>query len=125
MTINLYAAWIGFLLGALAGATAGLFFDRENWLGGYADWRRRMVRLGHISFFGIGLLNLGFYLTVEAVGIQEGIRIPAILLMVGAVAMPLVCYLSAYRKGFRHLFFVPAGAVTLALALFTWRLAVL
>ena len=124
MTINLYAAWIGFLLGALAGATSGLFFDREDWLGGYADWRRRMVRLGHISFFGIGLLNLGFYLTVEAVGIQEGIRIPAILLMVGAVAMPLVCYLSAFRKGFRHLFFIPAGAVTLALALFTWRLAV-
>ena len=124
MTINLYAAWIGFLLGALAGATSGLFFDREDWLGGYADWRRRMVRLGHISFFGIGLLNLGFYLTVEAVGIQEGIRIPAILLMVGAIAMPLVCYLSAHRKGFRHLFFIPAGAVTLALALFTWRLAV-
>lgn len=124
MTINLYAAWIGFLLGALAGATSGLFFDRDDWLGGYADWRRRMVRLGHISFFGIGLLNLGFYLTVEAVGIQGGIRIPAILLMVGAVAMPLVCYLSAHRKGFRHLFFIPAGAVTLALALFTWRLAV-
>jgi hypothetical protein len=125
MMINLYAAWIGFLLGALAGATSGLFFDRENWLGGYADWRRRMVRLGHISFFGIGLLNLGFFLTVEAMGVQEGTRLPAILLIVGAVAMPLVCYLSAYRKSFRHLFFVPAGAVTLALALFVWRLAVL
>ena len=123
--INLYAAWIGFLLGALAGATSGLFFDRENWLGGYADWRRRMVRLGHVSFFGIGLLNLGFFLTVEAMGVQEGTRLPAILLIVGAVAMPLVCYLSAYRKGFRHLFFVPAGAVTLALALIVWRLAVL
>lgn len=125
MTINLYAAWIGFLIGALAGATSGLFFDRENWLGGYADWRRRMVRLGHVSFFGIGLLNLGFFLTVEAMGVQEGTRLPAILLIVGAVAMPLVCYLSAYRKSFRHLFFVPAGAVTLALALFVWRLAVL
>jgi hypothetical protein len=122
MTINLYAAWIGFLLGALAGATSGLFFDRETWLGGYADWRRRMVRLGHISFFGIGLLNLGFFLTVETLGVQAGIRPPAILLMVGAATMPLVCYLSALRKGFRHLFFVPAGAVTLALALFTWNL---
>ena len=125
MTINLYAAWIGFLIGALAGATSGLFFDRENWLGGYADWRRRMVRLGHVSYFGIGLLNLGIFLTVEAMGAQEGTRLPAILLIVGAVAMPLVCYLSAYRKSFRHLFFVPAGAVTLALALFVWRLAVL
>ena len=92
---------------------------------GYADLRRRMVLLGNVSFFGIGLLNLGFFLTVEAMGVQEGTRLPAILLIVGAVAMPLVCYLSAYRKSFRHLFFVPAGAVTLALALFVWRLAVL
>jgi hypothetical protein len=122
MAINLYAAWIGFLLGALAGATSGLFFDRENWLGGYANWRRRMVRLAHISLFGIGLLNLGFFLTVETLGIRTGVRLPAYLLIVGALTMPLVCYLSAYRKGFRHLFFVPAGAVTLALALFTWRL---
>ena len=122
MTINLYAAWIGFLVGALAGAATGLFFDRDAWLGGYAEWSRRMVRLGHISLFGIGLLNLGFYLTVEAVAMQEGTRLPSILLIVGAVAMPAVCYLSAVRKGFRHLFFVPAGVVTLALALFTWRL---
>jgi hypothetical protein len=125
MIINLYAAWIGFLLGALAGATTGLFFDRETWLGGYTDWRRRMVRLGHVAFFGIGILNLGFYLTVEALGMQAGVRAPAILLIVGAATMPAVCYLSAYWKGYRHLFFIPAGAVTVALALFTWRLAVL
>ena len=124
MTINLYAAWIGFLLGALAGAISGLFFDRETWLGGYADWRRRMVRLGHISFFGIGLLNLGFFLTVETLSVQAGVRLPAYLMIVGAVTMPLVCYLSAFRKGFRHLFFIPAGVVTLALAAFTWTLVV-
>ena len=122
MAINLYAAWIGFLLGAIAGAITGLFFDRESWLGGYADWRRRMVRLGHISFFGIGLLNLGFFLTVESLGMRAGIGLPGHLLIVGAVTMPLVCYLSAHRKGFRHLFFVPAGTVTLALALFLWGL---
>jgi len=125
VTINLYAAWIGFLLGAIAGAITGSFFDRETWLGGYADWRRRMVRLGHIALFGIGLLNLGFFLTVESLGMRAGVRLPGYLLVVGAVTMPLLCYLSAYRKGFRHLFFVPAGAVTLALALFVWRLAVL
>lgn len=122
MTLNLFAAWIGFMLGAVAGATTGLFFDRETWLGGYADWRRRMVRLGHVSFFGLGLLNLGFFLTVEARGMRAGIELPGYLLIVGAVTMPLVCYLSALRKAFRHLFFVPAGAVTIALAVFTWRL---
>ena len=122
MSINLYAAWIGFLLGAIAGATSGLFFHREEWLGGYSDWRRRMVRLGHISLFGIGFLNLGFALTVQALELQVGVQLPAYLLIVGAVMMPLVCYLSALRKSFRHLFFIPAGAVTLALVIFVWRL---
>jgi len=124
VTINLCAAWIGFLLGALAGAMTGLFFDRETWLGGYADWRRRMVRLGHVAFFGIGILNLGFYLTVEALDVTAGVRAPALLLIVGAVTMPAVCYLSAYRRGYRRLFFIPAGSVTVALALITWRLLV-
>jgi hypothetical protein len=125
MTINLYAAWIGFLLGALAGATSGLFFARDDWLGGYADWRRRMIRLGHVSFFGIGFLNLGFYLTVHALDMQSwaGVQLPADLLLIGAVTMPIVCYLSAFRKSLRHLFFLPAGAVTLALAVFLLRLA--
>ena len=124
MTINLYAAWIGFLLGAVAGASSGLFFARDDWLGGYTDWRRRMIRLGHVSFFGLGLLNLGFALTVRALDLPAGagVWLPADLLILGAITMPLVCYLSAFRKGFRHLFFLPAGAVTVALAVFAWRL---
>jgi len=34
------------------------------------------------------------------------------------VTMPLVCYASAFRPVFRHLFFVPAGSVTLSVVLF-------
>ena len=44
----------------------GLFFHRENWLGGYASLKRRMYRLGHISFFGLGAVNLLFWLTVKS-----------------------------------------------------------
>ncbi len=122
MSVNLYAAWICFLCGALAGATTGLFFHGEDWLGGYTHWRRRMVRLGHIAFFGIGLLNLAFALTAESVGLTTGLLLPSCLLILGAVTMPVVCYLSAWREGFRHLFFIPAGAVTVAIVAFLWRL---
>ena len=118
---NLHAAWVGMLCGALAGATIGLFFHREEWLGGYGSWRRRMLRLGHIAFFGLALVNLSFALTVRALGMTGGLAWPSALLIVGAIAMPLVCFLSAWRKPFRHLFFVPASSVTVALALFLWR----
>lgn len=125
MAVNLYAAWIGFLAGCVAGAVPGLFFHGEQWLGGYTSWPRRMVRLAHIAFFGIGFINLGFALTARALGLAGGLAWPSGLLLVAAVAMPLVCYLSAWCMPFRHLFFVPAASLTAGVALFTWRIIVL
>lgn len=122
MQANLTAAWIGFLCGALAGMTTGLFFHRDDWLGGYGSWQRRMVRLGHVAFFGIGFLNLGFALTAQSLDLETGLTLTSALLIVGAVTMPVVCYLSAYRKGFRQLFALPALSLTVALAVFLWRL---
>ena len=86
--INIGAAWIGFLLGGVAGAVPGLFFYDKEWLGGYASWRRRMIRLGHIAFFGLGFLNLGFGLTCRSLALESGVGLASALLIVGAIAMP-------------------------------------
>jgi hypothetical protein len=122
--INLYAAWIGILLGAVAGAAQGLFFHDEQWLGGYGSWPRRMMRLGHISFFGIGLLNLAFFFTVRELDLPAVTVWSSGLLIVAAVTMPLLCYLAALRKGFRHLFFVPTLSVIVGVAILLWSLMV-
>ena len=119
---NLYAGWVGIFLGCLCGAMQGLFFHNDDWLGGYASWPRRMLRLGHISFFGIGFVNLAFGLTVEAQGIEDGVFTASWLLILAAAAMPLLCYLSAFKKGVRHLFFIPAGSAIVGIVLFIWRL---
>ena len=118
--INITAAWIGFLLGGISGAIPGLFFYRFDWLGGYTSWPRRLIRLAHISFFGIGFLNLGMGLTCRVLDIEAGSA--SVLMMSGAVTMPLLCYLSAFRPVFRHLFFIPAGSVILAIILFIERM---
>jgi hypothetical protein len=120
--LNFYAAWIGILLGSLFGAAQGLFFHDENWLGGYASWPRRMLRLGHVSFFGLGFINLLFALSVHALELRGGIAWPSALLVAASVTMPLICYLSAFRKGFRHLFFIPVLSAILGIGSFLWRL---
>ena len=122
MTINIHAAWAGFLLGCLAGATSGLFFHNGDWLGGYTSWPRRMTRLGHIAFFGLGLINLAFALTAKALGIVNGLAVVSVLLIIAAATMPAVCYLSAWKPLFRHVFFIPAGSATIGIGLFTWRI---
>ena len=121
-SLHLLAAWIGFLGGALSGAAVGLFFHREDWLGGYSSFPRRLIRLGHISFFGLGLLNALFALTVAVVPVPDLLgRLASIGLLTGAITMPLCCFASAWRKALRCLFPIPVmsllGAVSLIVLL--------
>ena len=121
-SLHLLAAWIGFLCGAISGAVVGLFFHREDWLGGYSSYPRRLIRLGHISFFGLGLLNALFALTIAVIQVPElpG-RLASIGLLIGAITMPLCCFASAWRKPLRFLFPIPVtsllGAVSLIVLL--------
>ena len=84
--------------------------------------------MAHIAFFGTGLLNLGFALSwdsLQRAGEPDPLlRAASVLLIVGAVAMPTVCYASAWRDPMRHLFFIPVvslmggAAAVLAAGLF-------
>ena len=106
-SINLFAGWVCFLLGAISGALIGLGFYREDWLGGYGSFRRRLMRLGHIAFFGLGLINILFALSASGRSVVNGLHAASLLLVGGAATMPLLCFLSAWKPGFRHFFFIP------------------
>lgn len=115
-TYNLLVGWIGLLGGVISGAIIGLFFHQDSWFGGYGSFGRRMLRLGHISFFGLGFLNLFFALTVDKLGLpQPYLMIASIGLIVGAATMPICCFLSSWRKPFRHLFPIPVLAVSIGI----------
>ena len=105
---NLLFAWLWILLGFVSGMTLGMFFHGENWLGGYTSFRRRMYRLGHISFFGLGALNLLFCLTVQNFALA-GLRIhfASVAFITGAIAMPACCVVMAHFPKARLIFSVP------------------
>ena len=85
---NLLIAWLWILLGFASGMVLGLFFHRENWLGGYASFKRRMYRLAHISCFGLGAVNLLFCLTVRAFSLSgPGMHLASMAFITGAIAM--------------------------------------
>jgi hypothetical protein len=116
--VNLLAGWIGILCGVLSGSCIGLFFHKEDWAGGYDSFRRRMLRLGHISFFGLGIVNLVFGLSVETGSLSSpSLNIIAVSFIIGAFTMPLFCYLTAWRRPFRHFFPIPVLSIALGLIL--------
>lgn len=120
-TTNLAFAWMWMLAGFVSGLLLGLKFHREEWLGGYASLQRRLYRLAHISFFGLGIVNLAFYTTVRLSG-MAGARVSwaSIAFIAGGVLMPLSCLVMAHRPALRMIFAAPvvsliAGAVLVLL----------
>jgi len=112
--LNLIAAWLGILLGFVSGLLLGLFFQRENWLGGYTSLKRRLYRLAHISCFGLGAVNLLFYFT--ALHLPEGnqaIAIASWAFIVGAISMPICCCLMAHLPRTHLLFAIPVLSLLL------------
>ncbi|MEM6392756.1 MAG: hypothetical protein AAF797_08305 [Planctomycetota bacterium] len=114
-------AWVWMTLGVVSGAVLGLGFHKAGHMGGYSSWRRRLARLGHIAFFGTGLLCLAWGVTAMSLGLDSRLAVVATGgFIAGAVAMPTVCFLAAWRKPFRHLFFMPVLSLLGAVLLAAW-----
>ena len=128
LQINLLLAWLWILLGFVSGMMLGMFFHREGWLGGYGSFKRRMYRLAHISFFGLGAVNLLFYLTARnSPSATPLLQWASVALVVGALAMPVCCLVMAHVPKAHLIFAVPVvsliagGALTLALVVHDTR----
>jgi hypothetical protein len=115
--LNWQAGWALVLAAFVTGSLMGLAFHRDDFLGGYGSFRRRLVRLGHIALAALGMMNVIFSLSpVPAAGTWQG-SAASLGFVVGGVTMPLVCFLAAWREPFRHVFAVPVVALFLAAVL--------
>ncbi len=109
---NLAFGWLWIACGFISGAIIGLFFRRSDWLGGYDALRRRLVRLGHISFFGLGLINILFALSLPQARLDDtDAQLAGAAMIVGGVAMPIACGLVAWRERLHPVFVLPVAAL--------------
>ena len=113
--MNWQAGWMLVLVGFAVGSGIGLGFARDEFLGGYTSLRRRMLRLGHIALVALGLLNVLYGLS--PVGTTSAGTTAGILLASGAIAMPGICFLTAWRPVFRHAFALPVALLVVAVIL--------
>jgi hypothetical protein len=109
--MNWYFGWGMILAGFVSGAILGLFFIREDFLGGYGSLRRRLLRLGHIALTALGAINVLFSIASPETSQNQ---VASVVFIVGGVTMPAVCCLTSWRVGFRHLFVVPVSALIVA-----------
>lgn len=125
--LNAAVGWSSLALGAASGALLGLGFHRADFLGGYDSYRRRLIRLGHIAFFGLGFVNLFFALQAPQMRLApHELQSASWALIIGNATMPLACALTAWRAALKPVFAVPVATVlygTISAAIGLWRAA--
>ena len=119
---NLIVAWVWIVLGFALGFVFGLNFHKENWLGGYGSYRRRLYRLAHVSFFGLGMVNFLYYWTARDV-MQPSVAamVASRGFVLGAVSMPVCCFIMAHRPRLRALFLIPVVSLLTGGILTVWE----
>ncbi len=114
--LNLAFGWVWITMGFLSGAMLGMGFHREQFIGGYGSWERRLARLGHIAFFGTGFLNV--LVGLSGLMLTQGQRggglwnVMSWSFVIGALAMPICCFIAAKWIKAKPIFVVPVVALS-------------
>ena len=117
---NWYAGWGLLLVAFVTGAGLGLFFHEDDFLGGYASFPRRLIRLGHIALAALGMVNLLFALSPWPEQSHWQTAPASMSWIIGAATMPASCFLTGWKKTFRPLFVIPVSSLILAVTLTLW-----
>lgn len=124
--MNRTVGWISLAVGVATGLVMGLWsFDGPvtppAWLGEYGDTARRLARLGHIAFIGLGMINilLAHELPHSALG-PRARRIASRHMNFGNLALPITLFVAAAWRPAKYAMAIPATAVFVALCLVAW-----
>jgi hypothetical protein len=118
---NRALGWISMAIGAGSGLIMGLWsFDGPiaSPLGEYGDTSRRLARLGHIAFFGLGMINLHMARELPRLNLTQAWRHATSFLMnFGNIFLPLTLFGAAMMRPVKYAMSLPATAILAALIL--------
>jgi hypothetical protein len=110
--INILFGWAWMCIGFLSGMILGLRAEGEQWLGGYASLTRRYLRLAHVAFVALSIINILYGKELGTIDLPNHFKnIGSALMIFGAAGVPLACISAAFLRKTRYLLPVPATAV--------------
>ena len=108
--------WIG--IGLIFGLIMGLRAEGDNWLGGYASLTRRYLRLAHVAFIALSIINILFGKELPSVDLPGTVKnIGSALMIFGAAGVPLTCISAAFFRKTKYFLPLPASAVLVAVVI--------
>src|SRR3989344_3430792 len=102
---NIKFGWIWILTGILAGAILGMWSFNgplPSPVGDYSSLPRRFLRLSHISFIALGIINILYGYEIDKFNMKNQ-KLGSISIIIGAVLMPIILIFSAFYENFKYL----------------------
>jgi len=110
---NIIFGWCWINIGFIMGMVIGMKFEKANWLGGYASWERRMLRLSHVAFIFLSILNIVYGHELMNVNLSETWKqAGSILIIIGAIGIPVIVFIAAFYKKILYYLAIPIIALT-------------
>ncbi len=116
--LNIIFGWAWMCVGLILGLVMGMRAEGEQWLGGYTSLTRRYLRLGHIAFIALSIINILYGRELESAGIPAYVgSIGSPLMIFGAAGVPLVCISAAFFRKAKYFLPLPALAVLVGIGI--------
>ena len=116
--VNILFGWAWMCVGFISGMTLGLWAEGEKWLGGYASITRRYLRLAHVAFVALSVINILYGKELGSVALTTHIKsIASALMIFGAAGVPIVCISAAFYRKAKYFLPLPALAVLIGTAI--------
>ena len=110
--INIIFGWAWMCVGLILGLIMGMRAEGEQWLGGYASLTRRYLRLGHVAFIALSIINILYGRELGSAGTPLYVRsIGSSLMIFGAAGVPLTCISAAFFRKAKYFLPLPALAI--------------
>ena len=116
---NISFGWIWILVGIILGAVMGMWSFNSPFIspvGDYVSLPRRMLRLSHIAFIALAIINILYGYEIDKVKLKERYkRLGSNCMMYGAILMPLILLSSVFIESFKYLTVIPTILVIVSL----------
>ena len=123
--INITFGWLWINAGLIWGMIMGLWsfggpVKSRAGFEDYASLPRRFVRLGHVAFIALSMINILYGQQLGSVNLSPLLGgIGSFAMIFTAIAMPLGCMAAAYRNCLKYFLALPATSFLIATLIMT------
>ncbi|MBD3252714.1 hypothetical protein GF386_03220 [Candidatus Pacearchaeota archaeon] len=116
---NISFGWLWIMIGIIVGAVIGMWSFNgplASPLGNYTSLARRMIRLSHIAFIALAIINILYGYEIDKTKLKTKLKkIGSWFMIYGTILMPVLLIISAFLESIKYLTVIPTILISISL----------